>query len=143
MMKRAECNVAAVAVGNDELTGQRVFGVFSRKIFGEKLSRPVPLEDRVRAGPKQWLDPVRNVSDPCGKARQKRASILEPEWRPAFATAPWEEPTAPRSMDERDEKLGATEFVHLWPRLELAISIPLGILYRRRPRAQRIVCPPR
>jgi hypothetical protein len=130
-------------VGDDELIGQRAFGVFGRKIFGEKLSRPVPLKDRVRAGPKQWLDLVRNVGDPGGEARQKRASILKPEWRPAFAPAPWEEPTAPRSMDERNEKLGATEFVHLWPRLELAISIRLGILYRRRSRTQPIVCAPK
>src|ERR1700733_2995897 len=143
MMKRAQCDVAAMAVGDDELAGQRVFGVLSRKIFGEKLGRPVPLEDRIRAGPKQRLDPVRNVGNSGGKGRQKRAPILEPEWRPAFAPAPREKPTAPRSMDERDEKLGATEFVHWWPRLELAISIPSGILYRRRPRTQRIVCPPR
>ena len=30
MMKSAQCDIAAVTVGNDELSGLRVFSVFSR-----------------------------------------------------------------------------------------------------------------
>jgi hypothetical protein len=44
-VQSAECNIASVTVGNDELSGLRMLGVLGRQMFRETASGLVSYED--------------------------------------------------------------------------------------------------
>ena len=45
MMNSTECDIAAVTVGNDELSSLRMFSVFGRQMFRENVGGLVSYKD--------------------------------------------------------------------------------------------------
>src|ERR1700730_9018088 len=75
---------------------------------------------------------MRNAAKFGAQARQKGTSFLKPQRASVLTSEHRKEPTGPRSMHERDEKLMPSDFRHVWQLLELAIR---RTLYRWRPSA--------